>query len=459
MARCTISKNCGATVWRHKASRLVRGIAIVAVSAVLASPADAAELFRDDFNAALDPAVWRLPDAGPNGTGGPGSFFGRTQTRVDEYPAVQGGVARLQLDTFNPIALVPGDSFYGAEIQTIQEFDPVVHGPMGFETRARLLTGTPGGLVGAFFTWDLSSTGGSRDEIDFELLSNDIVAGDDRVLTNVFDGADFANPGDLLFISPAGFDLTAFNTYRFEWDPDRFNGFVRFYINGVLVREEFDSVPSGTGPIEGIPEVRVNFWAPDSNFADGFNANLQPVATEAENETFFYEVDYVLVETLGGGGAVCGNGTCEAGEDNSNCPADCPPPACNNNGTCESGEDCNTCPNDCISKTSGNPASHYCCGDGTCEGAEDSSNCAIDCGVGPVCGNGTCETGEDNSNCPADCPPPACNNNGTCESGEDCNSCPNDCEGVTGGPPQNRHCCGNGIVEGPEGDGRCDGNP
>jgi len=345
------------------------------------------------------------------GTGGPGSFFGRTQTRVNEFPAVVGGVARLQLDTFNPTALVPGDSFYGAEIQTIQEFDPVVNGPMAFETRSRLLAPMPGGLVGSLFTWDLSSTGGSRDEMDFELLSNDIVAGDDRVLTNVFDGADFSNPGDLEFISPAGFDLTAFNTYRIEWDPDRFNGFVRFYINGVLVREEFDSVPSGTGPIEGIPEVRLNFWAPDSNFADGFNANLQPVATEAENETFFYEVDYVLVETLDTGGA------------------------CNNDGTCDAGENCNSCPNDCISKTSGNPSTHYCCGDGTCEGAEDSTNCAIDCGANP------------------------CNNNGICEPGEDCDNCGNDCESVTGGNPANRYCCGNGIVEGPEGDGRCDGNP
>jgi hypothetical protein len=52
-----------------------------------------------------------------------------------------------------------------------------------------------------------------------------------------------------------------------------------------------------------------------------------------------------------------------------------------------------------------------------------------------------------------------CDNDGICEAGEDCNSCPNDCAGVTSGNPNNRYCCGNGVQEGPEGDGSiCDGN-
>lgn len=49
--------------------------------------------------------------------------------------------------------------------------------------------------------------------------------------------------------------------------------------------------------------------------------------------------------------------------------------------------------------------------------------------------------------------------NGVCEAGEDCSSCASDCDGVTGGKPANRFCCGNGVAEGPEGDGSiCDGN-
>jgi hypothetical protein len=300
----------------RRARSLAAGLsAVVVVTAAIATPADAVVLLRDDFDAPIDPAVWRLPDAGPSVTGGPGSFLGRTQLRVNAFPDVVGGVARLQLDTYNPTAITPGDSFYGAEIQTIQEFDPDVNGPMAFETRSRIVSGAPGGLVGSLFTWDLSSTGGSRDEIDVELLTNDIVAGDDRLLTNVFDGDDFSNPGDLVYVTQPGFDLTSFNTYRFEWDNDRKNGYVRWYINGTLVREEFDSVPNGAGPIEGIPEVRLNWWAPEFFFADGYNANLQPVDNAAANETFFYEVDYVLVETLGGttGGTTDGGTTTGGG--------------------------------------------------------------------------------------------------------------------------------------------------
>ena len=52
----------------------------------------------------------------------------------------------------------------------------------------------------------------------------------------------------------------------------------------------------------------------------------------------------------------------------------------------------------------------------------------------------------------------ACNNNGICDPGEDCETC-DDCEGKTNGPPSGRFCCGNGVAEGPEGDGTiCDGN-
>lgn len=57
------------------------------------------------------------------------------------------------------------------------------------------------------------------------------------------------------------------------------------------------------------------------------------------------------------------------------------------------------------------------------------------------------------------CQPTGCDNDDVCEPGEDCENCPNDCDSKTNGPPSGRYCCGNGIVEGPEGDGRCEGNP
>ncbi|TDJ55177.1 MAG: DUF1566 domain-containing protein [Planctomycetota bacterium] len=60
---------------------------------------------------------------------------------------------------------------------------------------------------------------------------------------------------------------------------------------------------------------------------------------------------------------------------------------------------------------------------------------------------------------PPDPPGGFCNNDGICDPGEDCETCGNDCDSKTNGPPSGRYCCGNGVVEGPEGDGRCDGNP
>jgi hypothetical protein len=47
-----------------------------------------------------------------------------------------------------------------------------------------------------------------------------------------------------------------------------------------------------------------------------------------------------------------------------------------------------------------------------------------------------------------------------CGNGVDCHSCPADCEGTTSGPQSGRFCCGNGLLEPPEGDGSiCDHNP
>jgi len=72
------------------------------------------------------------------------------------------------------------------------------------------------------------------------------------------------------------------------------------------------------------------------------------------------------------------------------------------NGICDSGENCSNCSADCISRTTP-PKFAYCCGDGVCEGAEDSTNCAVDCDVPAICGDGNCDPGEDEDSCPDDC--------------------------------------------------------
>lgn len=72
-------------------------------------------------------------------------------------------------------------------------------------------------------------------------------------------------------------------------------------------------------------------------------------------------------------GPTCGDGICDAGEDSSSCPADCPPsgPTCGDS-LCEAGEDSVSCPADC---PSGGPT----CGDGVCDAGEDSASCSLDC--------------------------------------------------------------------------------
>jgi hypothetical protein len=218
----------------------------------------------------------------------------------------------------------------------------------------------------------------------------------------------------------------------------------------------------------------------------------------------------VSVDTLVPGG--CDNdGVCKEGEDCNNCPNDCISSEgggiCGN-GVCEPtiGEDCLSCPVDCNGKqvgtmkrqfccgdgdganpvgcddprctsqgyACGDPPEPYCCGDGVCEGAEDGCNC-YDCGYPPIseipgetCSDGIdndCDGGADCDDPTGDCDSdpycqPACDYDGVCEPGEDCNNCPNDCDGKRIGKPSGRFCCGNGLLEGAEGDGSiCDGNP
>jgi len=112
-----------------------------------------------------------------------------------------------------------------------------------------------------------------------------------------------------------------------------------------------------------------------------------------------------------GSGTVCGDLTCDVGEDACSCPGDCGPPPATEELVCNDGidDDCNG-DIDCDDK--------LCSGDAAC----------------PFCGDAICA------------------------SGEDCNSCGDDCAGVLKGKPSGRYCCGNNILEGPESDGRCGSN-
>jgi hypothetical protein len=111
------------------------------------------------------------------------------------------------------------------------------------------------------------------------------------------------------------------------------------------------------------------------------------------------------------------------------------------------------------------PDKTSCNGDTNCQwvGGKNNGSCQD---AGEICDDGVDNDGDgltdcDDSDCVDDpaCLPATCDNDGFCEPGEDCVGCSSDCAGVTGGKPANRFCCGNGVQEGPEGDGTvCDNN-
>ncbi len=106
----------------------------------------------------------------------------------------------------------------------------------------------------------------------------------------------------------------------------------------------------------------------------------------------------------------CGNGLCEVGESNPNCPEDCPHAGCVSSGC---GGACGNVVDDCGQILACGECGGYAqCPhpNGVCEPllGEDYRNCGWECSR--FCGNGTCDTLLERLRCPADCegePPPS----------------------------------------------------
>lgn len=134
----------------------------------------------------------------------------------------------------------------------------------------------------------------------------------------------------------------------------------------------------------------------------------------------------------------CGNGVCNAGECTSGCSADCDISDCCGIEGCNAGigETTTTCVGDC-SLIPPPPPPPVSCGNGTCDSGENASNCALDCGAGAVCGNGTCEAGECTSGCVSDCNVIKCCGLEGCNAGigETSANCNSDCGGSIPPPP------------------------
>lgn len=257
-------------------------------------------LLRDDFNGTgiVNPSVWRLP------FGEEGSFVGRTQFRgnsatdmplqgVAEAAASDGMVTELHLDTYSPIDA--GNQFLGTDLLTKQNF--ARGGGLSFESRLRLKAPTTGGLVGGFFAYDVQreSPPGTlvRDEIDFELISNQAVGGSPThdPFTNFWNEGPFTGPaaaGAGQFHNVAGVDLTQFQDYKVDWTPQS----IKWYVNNNLVRTQTTNVPDD--PMK----LHFNLWAPDSGFADAFNGALAPAATAGANQRYTLQVDHIEVNRI-----------------------------------------------------------------------------------------------------------------------------------------------------------------
>ena len=197
-------------------------------------------IFSDFFDGtSLDLNKWNL-------TEGNGSFIGRTQYRATSAVStilVDNGSINLPLDTYNPTAMTPGDSFYGTDIFTEQLFEPRPDLDTGISVEARVRVRQPisNGIVAGFFSFITNDTNTARDETTFELLSNSLNRGGNRIFTNAFNDRDFNHPGDKLnVLAPDLFKLNQFNTIRFDW----FGDVIRYWVNGQIIREELVEIPS-----------------------------------------------------------------------------------------------------------------------------------------------------------------------------------------------------------------------
>ncbi|MGC4005143.1 MAG: glycoside hydrolase family 16 protein [Pirellulales bacterium] len=215
-------------------------------------------------------------------------------------PTIADGKATLAFSTYNPTPSDGEKKFLGTEIFTSQAFDRGVAGRR-FEARIRMGANVPAGLVGGFFLYTPPST--FADEIDFELLTKQIVANpsNNPILTTSWN--DWQAPGATLrdgvhhqdnttlpsFLAGVpGLDLTQFNTFTIAWLPDR----IDWLINGNLISSWSDALPDA--PMT----VRLNFWRPrPRNF---FRRRSTQVWSEpcCTGSTYTMEVDYVEVAAI-----------------------------------------------------------------------------------------------------------------------------------------------------------------
>jgi hypothetical protein len=224
----------------------------------------------------------------------------------------------------------------------------------------------------------------------------------------------------------------------------------------------------------GLDQLFVSWDGWSDGVNDDFSQCSQTPPAYANNSGWWLECGQVALDTMGACSVitpVCGNGTCDPGEDAVTCPADCAPGcdllavgnrvsllvdnpydatdlftgACGTvlcfdlawtgadnmfvswdgwtNGVDDDANQCSAPPSAYLDSSGwwvactqvavddmACPPLIPVCGNGLCEPGETVASCYADCATAAVCGNGICEPGEDPTNCPADCTAAGCCN-------------------------------------------------
>ncbi|MDQ3814259.1 MAG: PA14 domain-containing protein, partial [Armatimonadota bacterium] len=278
-------------------SSLLYGIALLLFLS-LTGPAQAqtgSMLFQDEFNgSSFNLNAWSVYDNTRR--------IHRTQFGAQPTIATENGIsfARLPLNTYNPSD--PGNYLQGTQILSkllLEQGEGVV---LEARVRGRNL---PRGIVFAFFT--LGERGVwpdtySRDEIDFEFLTN---LNRNQIWLNVWDDQDAFGGGTNrsgAWDAP-GIDWSTWTTYKILWLKDRIDWLVNVNGSDMLVRRSTDILPKD--PMS----VRFNIWAAASDWTTAYDGGLTTTTNQANNASYYLDVDYVRVRSVTAPVGVIGNGT------------------------------------------------------------------------------------------------------------------------------------------------------
>ena len=243
-------------------------------------------LFSDDMSGTImSSANWQNPVWSSDGS----TFVGQTQfiCQPAPLPACSNSDAKITVQSYNPTATAPNYSFYGYDVISNPSFSPGTEG-IDITFRAEGMSATTPGLVGGLYLYALVPGSQTiRNEIDFELLTNN----PNEFETNIFTNQPTTVAGlpqYLSYPSGASASVNQWHTYQIQWLPNEVN----WLVNGTLVWTDSSNIPSDA------MNVNLDMWVPSSSWPQAYNPNLHPATSAADNTVYPpMLVDWVYVST------------------------------------------------------------------------------------------------------------------------------------------------------------------